>query len=69
MKCLSQSAELKPYGWWNSGRLWYCFVDVDGRRVSGAGKTKDEAVSDALKDVRRIAGKRMQSKSGADHDL
>ena len=45
---------LEPFNWWWSGKFWYCHIqNRSGRRVSGAGLTKPQAVADAKKELRK----------------
>lgn len=47
----------EPFHWWYSGRLWYCFLErPGGKRASGAGATKPQAVDDARKELRKRFG-------------
>jgi hypothetical protein len=53
---------LTPFDWWWSGRFWYCCLQFNGFKVSGAGITKPQAVADARKEL----GKRY-SRSTSSH--
>lgn len=57
--------QLQPFGWWHSGRYWYCHLQESGKKpVSGAGATKPQAVADARKELQRRRQRRSDSASG-----
>jgi len=50
---------LQTFDWYNSGGFWYCSLQRrDGTRVSGAGKTKPQAVADARNELKKVDAKR-----------
>jgi hypothetical protein len=49
---MTAGTELIPFDWWFSGRYWYCSLHpIGGKRVSGCGPTKPQAVADARKEL------------------
>lgn len=58
---------LTPFDWWWSGRYWYCSLQRQGgKRVSGCGTTKPQAVEDARRELTKLDIKRSDHSAGTD---
>jgi len=58
---------LEPFDWWFSGRYWYCSLQrPGGKRVSGAGDTKPQAVSDARRELQKQKRRASASTAGTE---